>query len=113
MKGIAGIAAAICLAGAAWSGTSYAAEPPAVKKSDSGICHDESSVHYERMKHFVPFDSMEACLASGGRESRAPRKVSPMRWIWAGVAVVVVGLLGRLWMRPRVTTKLRPGTEWE
>lgn len=101
MKGIAAIAAAICLAGAARSGDAFGAEPPAVKKSASGICHDESSVHYERTQKFTPYDSMQACLQSGGRESRAARKESPMRWLGAGVALVVLALLGWLWMRTR------------
>ncbi len=99
MKGLAVIAVALCLAGIVWSGTSHAAEPPAVKKSDSGICHDDSSVHYERTQKFTPYDSMEACLASGGRESRAARKMSPMRWILAAAATAGLGLLGWFWLR--------------
>lgn len=38
-----------------------------VKKSTTNICHDSSSSYYERTKNFIPFDTIEACLASGGR----------------------------------------------
>lgn len=39
----------------------------AVKKSSSGICHDESSASFNRTKNFTPYDSVSACIASGGR----------------------------------------------
>ena len=42
-----------------------AADP--VKKSDSGICHDKSSPHYEKTKNFTPFNSMDECVKSGGK----------------------------------------------
>jgi hypothetical protein len=42
----------------------------AVKMSKSGICHDTSSKHYQRVKHFEPFESMQACLDAGGREPK-------------------------------------------
>lgn len=45
---------------------SFAAQP-AVKLSNSGICHDESSAFYSRTKNYTVFDSIEACLSSGGR----------------------------------------------
>ena len=38
-----------------------------VKKSDSGICHDKNSPHYEKTKNFTPFKSMDECLKSGGK----------------------------------------------
>jgi endonuclease YncB( thermonuclease family) len=41
--------------------------PPAVKKSDSGVCHKLGSTYYDKTTHFKRFQSMEACLASGGR----------------------------------------------
>ena len=43
----------------------------AVKLSTSGICHDASSRHYERVKNFKPYESMQECLDNGGR---APKK---------------------------------------
>ena len=41
-----------------------------VKKSESGICHDASSRHYERVKNFKSYDSMQACLDDGGRKPK-------------------------------------------
>ncbi len=38
-----------------------------VKKSDSGICHDKTSPHYEKTKNFTPFNSMDECVKSGGK----------------------------------------------
>lgn len=38
-----------------------------VKKTSSGICHPPASSYYERTENFRPFDSVEACLVSGGR----------------------------------------------
>lgn len=38
-----------------------------IKKSKSGICHSSASAFYERTKRFTPFDTLEACLDSGGR----------------------------------------------
>ncbi|MEV3820587.1 hypothetical protein [Aeromonas dhakensis] len=47
-----------------------AAEPP-VKKSRNGICHPKGGTYYSRTKHYTPYDSMQACLDSGGR---APKR---------------------------------------
>jgi len=38
-----------------------------VKKSISGVCHDSSSASYNRTKNFEVFNTIEACLESGGR----------------------------------------------
>lgn len=46
-------------------------EAVTVKLSASGICHDASSQHFERVKNFKPYASMQECLDSGGR---APKK---------------------------------------
>lgn len=58
---------------------SASAEPskPAVKKSNSGICHAEDSRWYSRTKKFTPYDTLEACLQSGGRlpKGYAPRNI--------------------------------------
>ena len=43
------------------------AADPAVKKSESGICHDKTSSSYGVTKKFESFPNMEACLKSGGR----------------------------------------------
>ena len=46
-------------------------EVPVVKKSRSGICHDQTSQYYDRTIHFQAFDSLEKCLQSGGRLPKA------------------------------------------
>lgn len=38
-----------------------------VKKTSSGICHPPASSYYERTESFRPFNSIKACLTSGGR----------------------------------------------
>jgi len=43
---------------------------PAVKKSKSGICHTQGTVFYNRMLNFTPYNSLAACIASGGREPK-------------------------------------------
>ena len=46
--------------------TAYAADP-VVKKSEAGICHDNSSASFGNTKNFAPFASMDECIKSGGR----------------------------------------------
>ena len=89
--------AGLLLAGA--GGAAVADTGPEVKKSQSGVCHGRDSVHYERTRKFTAYDSMEACQASGGRETRGARKVSPWRWAAAAVALFVLAVMGWLWMR--------------
>ena len=38
-----------------------------VKKSKSGICHDEYSIYYNKTTKYQPFETLERCLNSGGR----------------------------------------------
>ncbi|QSX32467.1 HNH endonuclease [Shewanella avicenniae] len=38
-----------------------------IKKSNSGICHDESSQYFDKTKHFTPYQTLDDCLSSGGR----------------------------------------------
>lgn len=40
---------------------------PPVKKSRSDICHGRNSQWYTQTIHFEPFNTMKACLDSGGR----------------------------------------------
>jgi hypothetical protein len=40
---------------------------PAVKKSDSGICHEKGSVSYGNTKKFTAFASNDECVKSGGK----------------------------------------------
>jgi hypothetical protein len=46
--------------------SAFAADP-AVKKSDSGICHDASSSSYGNTKKFTPFNTIDECIKSGGK----------------------------------------------
>ncbi len=43
------------------------AAEPVVKKSSSGICHAKDSRWYARTKTFTPYETLDACLNSGGR----------------------------------------------
>jgi hypothetical protein len=38
-----------------------------VKKSRTGICHAPATTYYAQTQHFIAYESIEACLASGGR----------------------------------------------
>ena len=38
-----------------------------VKKTSAGICHPPESAYYERTRNYQTFDSIQECLASGGR----------------------------------------------
>ena len=48
-----------------------------VKKSGSGICHCPEGQFYDRTSNFTAFDTLEACLASGGREPKRGQGVCP------------------------------------
>jgi len=43
---------------------------PPVKKSTQGICHERGKGSYSKAKHFESFDTLEACIASGGRAAK-------------------------------------------
>ncbi|MDA9558129.1 HNH endonuclease family protein [Vibrio sp.] len=45
-----------------------------IKKTKSGLCHEEHSSYYERIKNYTPYSSIDACLESGGR---LPKKTIP------------------------------------
>lgn len=40
---------------------------PAVKKSSTGICHAQGTQYYDRTINYTPYNSIDECLASGGR----------------------------------------------
>lgn len=54
-----------------------------IKKTSSGICHPPASSYYQQTQNFRAFDSVEQCLASGGRlpkvlaEGYATQSTSP------------------------------------
>jgi len=58
---------AVLLAGMPFLWAADKAAEPAVKKSDSGICHDSKSPSYERTKKFTEFKTVDECLKSGGK----------------------------------------------
>ena len=45
---------------------SVPAHASVIKKSNSGLCHPPQSSWYERTKNYQPYDSLDACLDSGG-----------------------------------------------
>lgn len=47
-----------------------------VKKSTSGICHDSTSSYYTRTKSYTSFDSLQACLDSGGQLPKGKNSTS-------------------------------------
>jgi hypothetical protein len=69
---------------------------PAVKLSSGGICHDSSSQYFANLKNYQPFNSMQECLAAGGRlpkgasHKKSPGLESSDTNVWIAIAVVVV-----------------------
>jgi len=61
------VAAIVALVLGAQLTSAATANEPAVKKSTSGICHEKGKGSYSKTKHFEPFNSLEECVASGGR----------------------------------------------
>jgi hypothetical protein len=43
------------------------ASSPVVKKSSTGICHQEGTLFYKNTKNFTAYNSISDCLESGGR----------------------------------------------
>ncbi|WP_420390693.1 HNH endonuclease family protein [Marinobacter sp.] len=56
---------------------SISADAVVVKKSNSGLCHPPQSGWYERTKNYTAFDSLEACLDSGGKLPKGVNHISP------------------------------------
>ena len=48
----------------------YPADSPPVKKSKSGICHPQGGTYYSRTKNYTPYQTMAACIKSGGRRPK-------------------------------------------
>lgn len=44
-----------------------------VKKSKSGICHDSTSSYYSRTKSYTSYDSLQACIDSGGKLTKSKK----------------------------------------
>jgi hypothetical protein len=115
-----GVLAALVLAAFVAPPDSAAAQSPdrepAIKMSRSGICHEFGSVHYQQTIYFQAFESIDACLAAGGRkmgaeyEENAPQFEyqgnHPPRCYWTRVfvvffvaLVVYLGIILPLWRR--------------
>jgi hypothetical protein len=47
--------------------TALSVHSAVIKKTSSGICHPEDSSYYSRIKNFTSYQSLDACLESGGR----------------------------------------------
>lgn len=52
-----------------FSGCSLSGDP-AVKKSNTGICHEKGTNFYNNTKNFTAYTSISDCLNSGGRLSK-------------------------------------------
>lgn len=100
--------AALC-AGAAFA---QGNAEPEVKKSSSGICHERGSGSYGRTKSFEPYESMEKCLASGGRraanvsaskgeESTSAEGLKRYGGKIAFVAILLAVVGGAIWLAKR------------
>lgn len=46
---------------------SFPAHASVIRKSNSGLCHPPPSSWYERTKNYQSYDSLDACLDSGGK----------------------------------------------
>jgi hypothetical protein len=64
MKSVVSFVLMLVLLGCAYPQVAQAA---IVKKSTSGICHDQNSAYYSRTKNYQPFPTLAACVNSGGR----------------------------------------------
>lgn len=53
------------------------AADPAIKKSDSGICHEKGSASYANTKKFTAFASLEECVKSGGKPPAGQPAAAP------------------------------------
>jgi hypothetical protein len=58
-------------------GSMALAADPAVKKSDSGICHEKSSTSYGNTKKFTAFATLDECVKSGGKLPAAQPAAAP------------------------------------
>src|SRR5262245_44741074 len=78
----------LCLAAWLGFGTVARAEAtdtePAVKLSRGGICHERGTVHYQQTIYFQAFDSMQACLAAGGRRMGGEYGDDPPEYSYRG-----------------------------
>ena len=82
----------------------------AVKKSRARICHERGTPGYEQTKHFIPFDSIQACLKSGGRlpkTSVSKSRFDPSKPAHAGDEGVLYGPLIKVIDGDTLTVKIQ------
>jgi hypothetical protein len=81
----------------------------AVRLSQGGICHTPDSGHYERLKTYKQFSTIEECIRAGGRPPSMSARGSAttvsrenVQGNLAGIAVVMIvlaaGAVGAIWM---------------
>ena len=59
-------------------GTAESIAAQVVKMSKSGICHCPNGQFYDRISNFTSFETVESCLASGGREPKRGQGSCPV-----------------------------------
>lgn len=70
LKSVLAMVFAISLAAGSQASWADTAADSVVKKSSSGICHDATSRHFNRIKEFEAYKSMQACIDNGGRKPK-------------------------------------------
>lgn len=70
LKSVLAMAFAISVAAGSHVSWADTAADAVVKKSSSGICHDATSRHFNRIKEFEAYKSMQACIDNGGRKPK-------------------------------------------
>lgn len=61
-----------------------------VKKSQSGICHCPGGQFYERTVNFTEFETIGACLASGGQEPQRGQGTCPTEPASSSISSLVI-----------------------
>ena len=95
----------LLLLGMSAGGLSADQGSPHVKKSTSGICHERGWPSYDRTTHFEPFNTMEECISSGGREAQNKpetfwsRLSKPKTWL--AVIGAIAAASGAFWLQRR------------
>ena len=78
IRGMKNCIAIAALLAAALSISGNATAQEVVKKSASGLCHCPGGQFYDRTNNFEPFENLNACLASGGREPQSGQGNCPL-----------------------------------
>jgi hypothetical protein len=79
IKWLAMLLGCAMLSGISFADAIAATAGPVVKRSTSGICHDENSPSYAATKRYKSYDSLEHCLKDGGRLPKNLPHEQPVR----------------------------------